>query len=83
MPLTVDEALAWLDGIKNVSRVRDVNPGKAHFGILKHLLMLTGTGANLTTDAHLAALAIEQDATLVTGDRDFLRFPGLKLNLLF
>lgn len=40
-------------------------------------------GGNLVTDAHLAALALENDATVVTGDRDFQRFPGLKLKLLF
>jgi hypothetical protein len=32
----------------------------------------------LTTDAHLAALAIESNATLHTADTDFLRFPGLR-----
>jgi len=38
---------------------------------------------NNGSDAHLAALALENDATLVTCDRDFLRFPGLKVHLLF
>jgi len=33
----------------------------------------------LIMDAHLAALAIEHGATLCTNDRDFLRFPGLKV----
>ena len=30
-------------------------------------------------DAHLAALALEHGATLASSDRDFSRFPGLKL----
>jgi uncharacterized protein len=30
-------------------------------------------------DAHLAALAIDHGATLGTNDRDFLRFPGLRV----
>jgi predicted nucleic acid-binding protein len=47
------------------------------------LLLTVGTGGNLTTDAHLAALALENDATFVTGDRDFLRFPGMKLKFLY
>jgi hypothetical protein len=42
-----------------------------------------GSGGNLTTDAHLAALALERDAAIVTGDRDFQRFPGLGLKLLY
>jgi hypothetical protein len=37
-----------------------------------------GTGANLTTDAQLAACAIEQDAELFSNDTDFGRFPGLR-----
>lgn len=49
-----------------------LNPGTAHKGILRHLVLMIGTGANLVTDA-----------TIATGDRDFQRFPGLKLALLF
>jgi predicted nucleic acid-binding protein len=79
----VEEAVAWLDQVKSSTRVRDLSPGKAHFSILRHLLLSSGTGANLTTDAHLAALAIEHDAVIFTGDRDFLRFPGLKATFLF
>jgi predicted nucleic acid-binding protein len=56
-----------------------LNPGKAHAGLLRHLLLTVGIGGNLTSDAHLAALALEHDARIVTGDRDFLRFPGLKV----
>jgi hypothetical protein len=37
-----------------------------------------GEAGNPTTDAHLAALAIEADATLHTADADFLRFRGMK-----
>ena len=34
--------------------------------------------ANLVTDAHLAALAIEHDCELISTDSDFARFPKLK-----
>jgi uncharacterized protein len=44
------------------------------FGILERL----GTAGNLTTDAHLAALAIEYQAELASTDTDFARFPGLR-----
>jgi predicted nucleic acid-binding protein len=33
----------------------------------------------LIMDAHLAALAIEHGATICTNDRDFSRFPRLKV----
>jgi uncharacterized protein len=42
------------------------------------LLKRLGTAANLTTDAHLAALAIDRGLILHTTDADFARFPGLK-----
>ena len=34
-------------------------------------------GSNLATDAHLAALAIENQAELHPNDTDFARFSGL------
>lgn len=82
-PLTVDAASEWLESFESRPSVRRLNPGDAHRGILRHLLLMLGTGSNLVTDAHLAALALEYNAVLATGDRDFLRFPGLKLALLF
>ena len=46
------------------------------------LLGGTGTAGNLVNDAHLAAIAIERSATIVTFDRDFGRFPGVTVHLL-
>ncbi len=82
-PLSVDDACAWLDHLRRHPAVAALNPGTAHAGILRHLLLAAGTGGNLTTDAHIAALALEHDAVVVTGDRDFQRFPGLRTLILF
>ena len=49
--------------------------------ILRGLVEAHGAAGNLTTDAHLAALALEHGAEIVTFERDFLRF-GAKLELL-
>ena len=57
--------------------VRVVNPGPGHIQTLRLLLTPLGTAANLTSDAHLAALAIEHGAELCSCDSDFSRFPGL------
>ena len=38
-----------------------VEPTAQHFRILRDLMLPLGTGGNMTSDAHLAALAIEQD----------------------
>jgi hypothetical protein len=56
----------------------DSSYGPKHFSILRELLMAVGTGGNLTSDAHLAALAIEHGAELCSSDYDFGRFPRLK-----
>ena len=68
-----DLVAAWLDQ----PSATVVNPGPRHLAILRGLLTALGTGGNLTSDAHLAALAIEQNAELCSCDSDFARFAGL------
>lgn len=55
-----------------------VHPSSRHLDLLAGLLAETGTAANLVNDAHLAALALEHDAILVSFDTDFARFRGLR-----
>ena len=55
-----------------------VHPGPRHLPVLRELLRPLGTAGNLTSDAHLAALAIEHGAELCSSDTDFARFHGLK-----
>ncbi|HEX2706060.1 MAG TPA: PIN domain-containing protein [Candidatus Lustribacter sp.] len=45
-------------------------PTIRHTSILRGLLEQAGTAGNLTTDAHVAAIAIEHGATIATFDRD-------------
>jgi len=59
-----------------------VHPGEDHAEILRGLLEPPGTAENLTGDAHLAALAIDHGAKLVSFDRDFNRFEGLRTSML-
>ena len=42
------------------------------------LLKEAGTAGNLVSDAQIAAIALQEEATLHTADTDFLRFRGLK-----
>ena len=42
------------------------------------MLRATGRGGNLVNDAHLAALALQYDATVISYDNDFGRFPGVR-----
>ena len=58
-----------------------VEPTSRHPSVLSGLLAESGAAGNLVTDAHLAALAIEHGADLVSYDRDFARFAGLRHRL--
>ncbi|MGD0199986.1 MAG: type II toxin-antitoxin system VapC family toxin [Bryobacteraceae bacterium] len=77
-PLPLETAFeliaSWLDH----PSATVVHAGPRHLRILRELLLPMGTGGNLTSDAHLAALAIEHGAELCSSDTDFARFPGLK-----
>lgn len=55
-----------------------VQPTSRHATVLRRLLESVGTGGNLTSDAHLAALAIEHGAEVCSGDADFARFEGVR-----
>lgn len=77
-PLTVDAALGYVEGWLAQPFVETVAPGAAHWPLLRALLAAAGTAGNLTSDAHLAALALERGAALCSTDHDFRRFPGLQ-----
>jgi PIN domain len=54
-----------------------VGPSERHWPILRHLLWGSGTAGNLTSDAHLAALAVEHGCTVCSADNDFRRFASV------
>ncbi|CAN5324381.1 hypothetical protein BH20ACT8_BH20ACT8_10200 [soil metagenome] len=73
----MDEALDIVAGWLDQPAVTVVHPTQRHAAVLRELLTPLGTGGNLTSDAHLAALAIAHGAELCSTDADFSRFPGL------
>lgn len=77
-PLTPDQTLGVIDGWLARPAVVTLAPGEDHWRILRPLLAAAGTAGNLTTDAHLAALAIEYGAELYSTDTDFARFAGVR-----
>ena len=78
-PTPFDKAVRFLDALLAGPAVRRVAPGERHWDMFLDLCRRGDAKGNLITDAWLAAIAIEQGATLVTADRDFRRFPGLRL----
>lgn len=77
-PFAPSEALDVIDGWLDQPAATVVGPTERHPRLLRQLLEASGTAGNLTTDAHLAAVAMEHGATLCSVDRDFGRFSGLR-----
>lgn len=77
-PMTAVQAARHVKSWLEAPRVEIIHPGEAHAGIFFSLLERLGTAGNLTTDTHLAALAIEYQAELASTDSDFARFRGLR-----
>ena len=77
-PLTASQALDLVDSWLVQPCATVVHPTSRHAPVLRQLLEPLGTAGNLTTDAHLAALAIEHGAELCSTDTDFSRFAGLR-----
>lgn len=77
-PLRSAEALDLVDGWLAHPCSTVLHPTERHAVILRELLEPFGTAGNLTSDAHLAALAIEHGAELCSSDSDFSRFAGLR-----
>ncbi len=76
-PLHYTQALEYVDGWLNQPHVEMVSPGERHWPIFRNLLSSTGSAGNLTSDVHLAALAIERGAEIYSADYDFRRFNGI------
>jgi len=70
------EVERWLD----CPSVWIPQPTDRHREILRPLLLEATLRANLVSDAHLAALAIEHGLTLCSTDGDFSRFKNLRWN---
>ncbi len=77
-PLAPEAACAKIDKWLSLENIRVVRETDNHWQKLRPLLRDSGSAGNLTTDAHLAALALSYDAVLVSCDADFARFNGLR-----
>lgn len=71
-------ALAFAERLREQPNAVSLSPGPRHWGIFERLCRDANATGNLVPDAYLAALAIEHGAELITTDRDFARFEGLR-----
>ena len=78
-PLSVEQAVGFIDDWLAQPYVVLVGPGDGHWPVLRNLLVTEGAAGNLTSDSHLAALAIEHGCEIASADNDFRRFTGIKL----
>jgi uncharacterized protein len=79
VPLSTAEASDIVSSWLSRAQVVVPEPGARYWQILQSQLLSARITGPLVTDAALAALAIEQGASLCTTDRDFRRFDGLSL----
>ena len=77
-PMTPAEASEHVRSWLMQPGVQILEPRIDHIEQVLRSLEKLGTASNLVTDAQIAALTIEHDATLHTNDADFIRFPGLR-----
>ncbi|MGH8494722.1 MAG: type II toxin-antitoxin system VapC family toxin [Gammaproteobacteria bacterium] len=77
-PLPTERAITHVRSWHMRPNVSVLEPGPRHLDLLGRMLDAIGTAGRLTTDAHLAALAIEHQCELCSNDADFARFPGLR-----
>ena len=76
-PLQAPDALDVVDAWIGARSAQLLHPGHRHASLLRQMLA-DGAVANLTNDAHLAALAVEHRASVVSFDSDFQRFSGVR-----
>ena len=77
-PLSLDQAIRRIQSWIEQPPVRIVSPTQRHWEVFQKMLRDGQAVANLVTDAHLAALAVEHGCELLSTDSDFSRFSDLR-----
>ena len=77
-PLTMTQAVQVVEGWLDQPNVELLAPADTHWSNLKLMLSDGKAGSNLTTDAHIAALAADYGLTIYSNDTDFGRFSGVQ-----
>jgi toxin-antitoxin system PIN domain toxin len=81
VPTSLEEAFEFLRSVRSQSGYVATTPGPRHLGVFETLCNEGDAMGDLAADAYLAALAVDQGAEVISLDRDFARFPGLRWRL--
>lgn len=77
-PTPIATAIAFADAVRNQPNAVRVAPGERHWDVFTRMCREANVKGNLVPDAYLAAIAVENGCELITTDRDFSRFAGLR-----
>jgi uncharacterized protein len=77
-PAPLERALDFTVSLLAQPNCLVLRPGPRHWEIFLALSRAAAARGSLLADAYLAALVMEAGCTLVTSDRDFARFGGLR-----
>lgn len=77
-PTPFKTAVAFVEQVRSHPNAVTIRPGRRHWTLFLELCRQSDARGNLIPDAYLAALAIESGSELMTTDRDFARFDGLR-----
>ena len=77
-PSTPKQALTFAGQVLRGPSVTRLRPGPRHWELFQDLVQRASATGNRVPDAYHAALALESGCTLITNDRGFGRFPGLR-----
>jgi uncharacterized protein len=79
VPYSIEEAVAIIDDWFSHPAVTILHESDRHWAVLRELLIEANAKSKLVSDAHLAALSIEHNTTIMTRDeKDFSRFCGIR-----
>jgi hypothetical protein len=79
-PTGIEAALADLESLLESPSLTLLGEGVTHRAAMRQVLLSGRPAGNLVHDAHIAALLVENGVReFWTEDRDFARFPGLKV----
>jgi toxin-antitoxin system PIN domain toxin len=79
-PSTLEEASTAIDALLASPSLRVLAPGDRYWPLLRETLHEAGSRGNLVFDAQIVAVCREHGVgTLLTEDRDFRRFSGIRV----